>query len=251
MSALIRIGLVGEYNPAVKSHRALPSALAMAAEELGCAVEIGWLTTPDLAEDIALARHYDGIWVTPNSPYASMEGALSVIRLAREENIPFMGTCGGFQHVLIEYARNVLGLEDAEHAESNPDASVLFVTPLVCALRDVKGPIYLKPGSRVSRIYGAEETSEEYNCGFGLNPAYRAMIEESGAEITGWDIEGDARVFELPAERHPYFLATLYQPERWALTGEKHPLVTSFAQAALQSKRAVSHAPSASLPVGR
>ncbi len=236
MGRVVNIGLVGEYNTNVKSHRALPTALSMAAEQSGCDVQFEWLDTPQLAEDITVARRFDGLWLTPNSPYASMEGALGLIRFAREEGIPFIGTCGGFQHVLIEYARNVLGIADAEHAESNPDASVLFVTPLVCALRDVKGPIYFRPGSRISRIYGVEETQEEYNCGFGLNPTYKALLEQSGVELTGWDIEGDSRVLELPANRHPFFIATLYQPERSALVGDSHPLITAFVQAALQSQ---------------
>jgi CTP synthase (UTP-ammonia lyase) len=250
---VIRIGLVGEYSASVKAHRGIPVALAMAAEEAGCEVQTEWLTTTQLAEDVGQARRFDGIWVTPNSPYASMQGALGVIRLAREEGKPFMGTCGGFQHVLIEYARNVLGIEEAEHAESNPDASVLFVTPLVCALRDVKGPIYFKPGSRISRIYGVEETSEEYNCGFGLNPTYKAMLEAEGvgAEITGWDLEGDARVLELPVERHPFFIATLYQPERSALAGERHPLIGEYARAAMQVAGRAAQGAATGLPVGR
>ena len=252
---VIRIGLVGEYSASVKAHRGIPLALAMAAEEAGCEVQTEWLTTTQLAEDVGQARRFDGIWVTPNSPYASMQGALGVIRLAREEGKPFMGTCGGFQHVLIEYARNVLGIEEAEHAESNPDASVLFVTPLVCALRDVKGPIYFKPGSRISRIYGVEETLEEYNCGFGLNPTYKAMLEGEGvgvgAEITGWDLEGDARVLELPVERHPFFIATLYQPERSALAGERHPLIGEYVRAGMQAAGRAAEGAATGLPVGR
>jgi CTP synthase (UTP-ammonia lyase) len=239
MVEVIRIGLVGEYSESVKAHRAIPIALAMAGERAGCDVEVEWLTTTQLAEDVGQARRFDGIWVTPASPYASLEGALGVIRLAREEGKPFMGTCGGFQHALLEYARNALGIEEAEHAESNPDASVLFVTPLVCALRDVKGPIYFKPGSRISSIYGAEETLEEYNCGFGLNPTYRSMLEEKGAEVTGWDIEGDARVLELPVERHPFFIATLYQPERSALAGERHPLLEEYVRAVMACRTVV------------
>ncbi|MGA7731567.1 MAG: hypothetical protein WCD37_09905 [Chloroflexia bacterium] len=253
---VIRIGLVGEYSASVKAHRGIPIALAMAAEDAGCEVRTEWLTTTQLAEDVERARRFDGIWVTPNSPYASMQGALGVIRLAREEGKPFMGTCGGFQHVLIEYARNVLGIEDAEHAESNPDASVLFVTPLVCALRDVKGPIYFKPGSRISRIYEVEETLEEYNCGFGLNPMYKARLEDrtkegTGIEITGWDLEGDARVLELPVERHPFFIATLYQPERSALAGERHPLIGAYVRTAMQVAGEAAQDTAARLPVGR
>jgi CTP synthase (UTP-ammonia lyase) len=233
MSQKIRIGLVGDFRAEVKAHKAIPLALAMAAEDAGCDVVCEWLSTPSLAQDVTYARQFDGLWLTPASPYDSMAGALNVITLARESGIPFLGTCGGCQHVLIEYARNVLHIEEADHAESNPDASVLFVTPLVCSLRDVKGPIFFEPGCRISRIYGTNETVEEYNCGFGLNPQYKSALTNGGILMTGWDAEGDMRVLELPVARHPFFFATLYQPERSALEGRKHPLIAAYLHAAL------------------
>jgi CTP synthase (UTP-ammonia lyase) len=236
MPRSIKIGLVGDFSAGVKAHKAIPIALAMAAEDAKCAVEFEWLATPSLAENIDYAGKFDGLWLTPASPYSSMKGALDVITLARESGIPFLGTCGGFQHVLIEYARNVLAIQDADHAESNPNASVLFVTPLVCSLRDVKGPIFFKPGSRISRIYGTTETLEEYNCGFGLNPGYKSALEKGGVDLTGWDTEGDARVLELPVDMHPFFFATLYQPERAALEERRHPLVAAYVAAALAAQ---------------
>jgi CTP synthase (UTP-ammonia lyase) len=122
-------------------------------------------------------------------------------------------------------------LKEADHAETNPDASVLFVSPLKCALRDVREEIRLLPGSRAREIYDSEATQEEYNCGFGLNPEYKAQLEESGVKIGGVDIEGDARIFEFPD--HPFFIATLFQPERSALYGERHPLIEAYVKAAL------------------
>jgi CTP synthase (UTP-ammonia lyase) len=230
----IRIGLIGDYSPDVVAHRAIPVALGMASERAGKPVAFDWLPTDSLAEGKVFAEEYDGLWCVPASPYASMAGALGSIKYARESGTPFLGTCGGFQHTLIEYARDVLGIEEADHAESNPDASVLFVTPLTCALRGVKGSVKLEPGSMASRIYGREEALEEYNCGFGLNPAYRDLIQTSALHISGVDSEGEARVIELAD--HPFFLATLYQPERAARDGRAHPLVNAFVRATMEDK---------------
>jgi CTP synthase (UTP-ammonia lyase) len=230
----LRLGLVGEFSPEVVAHRAIPLALGRASEVVGRRVEFVWLPTDTLVGSIAFAEEYDGLWCVPGSPFASFEGALNAIKYARESGTPFLGTCGGFQHALIEYARNVLGVKDADHAESNPDASVLFITPLTCALRGVKGTVKLKPGSLAVRIYGKEEALEEYNCGFGLNPEYRELIDQSGLKITGVDTDGEARVIELA--EHPFFLGTLYQPERAAIEGVIHPLITAFVQAMLDTK---------------
>ncbi len=227
----IRIGLIGDYNPEVKAHIAIPKALAFASDAIGRDVAGEWLGTETLEQGVEeRLSSYDGLWCVPASPYVSTQGALNAIRYARENMLPFLGTCGGFQHALIEYARNVMGIAEADHAESNPDASVLFVTPLTCALRGVKGKIVLKEGSRVREIYGMEESVEEYNCGFGLNPQYRALLEESDLHITGLDDEGEVRVVELAG--HRFFMVTLYQPERQALTGIAHPLINAFVRAA-------------------
>jgi CTP synthase (UTP-ammonia lyase) len=224
---LVRIALVGDYDPGVKAHQAIPIALQMASEAFGCRVEPDWVGTEELAGEAASRlRGYGAVWVVPASPYLSMDGALAAIRYAREGAVPFLGTCGGFQHTLIEYARNVLGLRDADHAETNPDASVLFVSPLSCALRDSDGPIHFRPGSRLAAIYGMSDTVEQYNCRFGLNPQYRERLEDGRLSITATDDEGDARAVELAG--HPFFLATLYQPERSALRGVRHPLISAF-----------------------
>jgi CTP synthase (UTP-ammonia lyase) len=239
MNRVIKVALIGDYHPEVKAHRAIPAALRIAAAGVGCEVKDDWIETHMIDGDAdRWLDVYDAIWCTPASPYVSMSGALEAIRYARESGKPFLGTCGGCQHALIEYARDVLDLKEADHAETNPDASVLFVSPLRCALRDVREEIKLLPGSRAREIYGSDVTEEEYNCGFGLNPEYKARLEESGVKIGGVDIEGDARIFEFPG--HPFFIATLFQPERSALNGEHHPLVEAYVKAALSAKEASS-----------
>lgn len=208
---MLRIGLIGDRDDSVRAHRAIPVALARAAKRLGIQVEEVWLPTAriPLVPDYVLGA-FDGLWCVPASPYASMERALAAIRFARQNGKPFLGTCGGFQHVLIEYARNVAGLEDADHAESNPEATALVVTPLACSLVGRTGRVKLDPASRTARWYGALEGIEQFVCSFGLNPGHRELFEKDPMRIVGWDDEGDPRVVELAG--HPFFVATLSSP---------------------------------------
>ena len=111
----MRIGLIGDFNPEVIAHITIPQALTLAARKVECSVETEWLPTPFLEKDTEeKLEDFDGLWIVPASPYESMEGALLAIRFARERGVPFLGTCGGFQHALIEYARNVLNLAEAD-----------------------------------------------------------------------------------------------------------------------------------------
>src|SRR5262249_33544220 len=158
-------------------------------------------------------------------------GALAAIRLAREEGVPLIGTCAGFQHVVIEYARTVLGVAGAQHAEYDPDASTLFVTPLVCSLVGQRMDVRLVPGSRAAEAYGADVVEERYYCTFGLNPERRALLHSRGLRVVGVDAaDGDARLVEIP--EHPFFLATLFVPQTRSEPGRPHPLVTAFVRAA-------------------
>lgn len=226
-----RVGLVGDYDPEVKAHVAIPEALALASIAEGRAVEADWVETSSLGDDPCgrLAR-FDALWCVPASPYANTEGALGAIRFARERGVPFLGTCGGFQHAVIEYARNVLGHAGAEHAETSPGAEMPLVAPLACALVGARGRVHFAAGSRVREIYGAGEAVEEYNCSYGFNPRYLSLLEGGGMSVTGADEEGGVRAVELPG--HPFFVATLFQPERSACGGRPHPLVRAFVRAA-------------------
>jgi CTP synthase (UTP-ammonia lyase) len=227
----MRIGLVGDYRPEVRAHRAIPAALKYAGTIVGQGVHPVWLPTDSLS-GVAKGdwQQYAGFWCVPASPYASMDGALSAIRFAREDLRPFLGTCGGFQHALLEYARHVLGLAAADHAESNPTAELPFISPLSCSLVGVTGRVRLQPGSLAQRIYGSMESSEEYHCNYGLNRRHRDLFNHGPLKISGVDENGDARVVEL--EGHPFFMATLFQPELSALKGSAHPLIVAFVRAA-------------------
>jgi CTP synthase (UTP-ammonia lyase) len=231
-----RIALIGDYSPEVTAHVAIPRALALAAGTLECDVAPEWIATPDLDRDAEWTlAPYHAVWCVPASPYASMDGALNAIRFARETGRPFLGTCGGCQHTLIEYARDVLGLTAADHTETNPDAEMPLITPLACALREAKAEILLHEGSRIRTIYGRESVVEGYNCSYGLNREFHALLEDGKLHITGTDADGDVRVVEL--DDHPFFIATLFQPERSALAGITHPLIVAYLQAAAAGVR--------------
>jgi CTP synthase (UTP-ammonia lyase) len=233
MKPAIRIALVGDYSPEVTAHVAIPRALALAAEALECDPAPDWIATPELAWGVEQRlAPYHAVWCVPASPYASMDGALNAIRFARDTGRSFLGTCGGCQHALIEYARGALGLADADHAESNPDAALQLITPLDCALREAHDRIKLLEGTRIRAIYGRDKIVEGYNCSYGLNPAFRALLEASPLRVSGVDDAGDVRVVEL--DGHPFFVATLFQPERSALTGAAHPLIAAYLRAALE-----------------
>ncbi len=224
----IILGLVGDYDESVPAHRAIPLALARVAHELNLRVDFEWLPTEDILEISQLSR-FDGLWCVPASPYRSMDGALFAIRYARERAVPFLGTCGGFQHAIIEYARNVLGWADADHAETYPDAACAVIAPLKCALVEVTGPVRLFAGSRIAVAYGMTHASEGYRCRYGLNPAFSTALVAGPLRASADDDTGEVRAVEL--EGHPFFVATLFQPERAALRGEIAPLVVAFVHA--------------------
>jgi len=224
------IGLVGDYNADVPAHQAIPRALVLAESALGTPVAFRWLPTETIANDAMLAP-FDALWCVPASPYRSMEGALRAIRFARERLRPFLGTCGGFQHAVVEYARNVLGWADAEHAETAPEAARPVIVALACALVEVTDKVRLHPGSRIAAAYGATDAVEGYRCRYGLNETFRATLASGPMRIAAEDDAGDVRALEL--DGHPFFVATLFQPERAALAGRLPPMVAAFARAAI------------------
>ncbi|MFD0697671.1 hypothetical protein ACFQZT_26700 [Paenibacillus sp. GCM10027628] len=230
------IGLIGDYDEDVVAHVAIPLAIQLAADELGIQFNFEWVPTPSLDRDFEQKlSKYHAIWVVPASPYRSMQGALNGIRFAREQQIPFLGTCGGFQHMIIEFARNVVGLTEADHVEENPDAALILVAPLSCSVSEKTRAFKLTSGSKTIDFYGSPEIVEQYGiCNYGLNSEYRSRLENAGLSIAGVDLDGEVRIMEL--DRHPFFIGTLFQPERSALKNITHPLIKAFLRKASSSE---------------
>lgn len=224
-----RIALVGDYNENVVAHRAIPVALELTSRDLRAEVSWDWLASRDLLPTAAARLDsYAGLWCVPGSPYENTQGVIDAIRFARLQKRPFLGTCGGFQHALLEYAQAVWGIE-AAHAETNPEAEDPVIAPLVCSLVDVSGPLRFERGSRLRAIYGRDSADEEYHCNYGLNPRYAQRLLDDPLEIAARDADGAVRAVEL--RDHPFFIGTLFQPERAALRGQTPPLVKAFVEA--------------------
>jgi CTP synthase (UTP-ammonia lyase) len=175
-------------------------------------------------------QRFDALWCVPGSPYRSEAGAVAAIRHAREAHVPFLGTCGGFQHVVLEWARHVLGWADAAHAETSPGAARAVIAPLACALVEAGEDVRLVPGSRLAAAYGGTTATAIYRCRYGLNPAFRDALVGADLHVVAEAAQGEVRGIEL--KTHPFFVAVLFQPEREALEGRRVPLAEALLAAA-------------------
>jgi CTP synthase (UTP-ammonia lyase) len=219
-----RLLLIGDRNDSIPGHAGILRSFQLA--RLGR----GWSWLPSSEVTSETLANATGIWLVPGSPYQSTEGALLACRWARERGVPFLGTCGGFQHAVMELAVNVLGLSDAVHAEMNPDAATQVIHLLACGLVGVRAGVRFVPGSRLAALAGTEESEEGYQCRYGVNPEFRAALESAEFRFTAFDPQGEIRGGELSG--HPFFFGTLFQPERAALSGRLHPIVSGWMRAA-------------------
>lgn len=242
---MIRIALIGDRNDAVTAHRAIPHALSLAGRAVGAQLNVDWLHTSTLLPFSiqGILAPYSGVWCVPASPYENTEGAIAAIRFARERSRPFLGTCGGFQHALLEYAAAVWGVRNPAHAETDPAAADPVIAPLECSLVEVSESLSLVRGSRLGNVYGAETITEGYHCNYGLNPHYAERLESGPLQATAHDSGGSVRAVELSG--HPFFVATLFQPERAALADRTPPIVEAFVRAAAEAACTSSGLPAA------
>ena len=235
MHTSARLAIVGDHDPTMYTHLAIDEALRHVRELREHALEWKWIGTAEIATD--LETHLalvDAIWLAPGSPYASLDGALAAVRHARVGAIPFLGVCGGFQHAVLEFARNVAGIANADHAESNPETGTPVIAPLACSLVGKAAPVFLDPTCRTAAIYGRWRVVERYHCNYGVNAEYRASLQRAGLSFVGEDDHGDARVVELPG--HPFFIATLFQPQLQSAPNAPAPLVRALVDAAIHHR---------------
>jgi CTP synthase (UTP-ammonia lyase) len=234
-SEAVRIAVVGDRLARFAAQDSIEVALRHSADALGTTFEVTWFDTPALTEGAdELLQRADALWCAPGSPFLSMEGALAGIRLARETRRPFLGTCAGFQHGVIEIARNVLGIEHAHHAEYGGETSApLFIDELQCSL--VGQAMHVRIVDDDTRaLYGADDVVEQYYCRFGLNEEHRAALHDVGLEVAGVDIsDGTTRIMRLSG--HPFFYLTLFVPQTSSTPEAPHPIVTAYLDAAMRA----------------
>jgi len=242
----VRIGILGDFNPEFRSHRATNDSLQHAAQRLGFTLESEWLPTPSLLNpEPGKLESFDGLWASAGSPYKSFEGMLKGIEFARVHDWPFLATCGGFQYTLIECARNVLGIQDATTAEEDPGARNIVIYPVACAvpnraqnapkLSGVVPKIQLRPGSYLARYYGQDAIEEEFFCNYEVNPDFEWTAMEAGFPVVARGSQQECRAIESPA--HLFFIATLFQPQLTSHPEKPHPLVVAFVEAAQDFSR--------------
>jgi CTP synthase (UTP-ammonia lyase) len=241
----VRVGIVGDFDRAKHSHWATEAALFHAAARLGVAIEPRWIATDTITADTVSQRlrDVDGIWGAPGSPFVSADGMLCAIEHARNHDVPYLGTCAGFQYALIELTRNVLGLGDADSAENGSESRNIVITPVACSLgARTHGPrmagsdtVGVAPGSLLAQLCFGNELSAEFFCSYETNADFLARWKDAGMRIAATGSNGELRAFELPAKR--FFLATLFQPQLSSSYEAPHPIVSGFLRASAAALR--------------
>lgn len=229
MNSKIRIGIIGDYDGR-PSHLATEEALKHAAKKLEIDMEYKWLPTAWFDSHEHELQYYDGLWCAPGSPYKSMNGAINAIKFARESNCPFIGTCGGFQHAVIEFGRNVLHISALEDINFNPYDTNDYINPLSCSLVGQTRHIIVEKNSRIYNIYGNSEIIEKYNCSFGLNKHFQTLLSNNGFKVVGIDENKEARIMTI--ENNTFFIASLFQPQLSSTYDKPHPLIIEYLNSA-------------------
>jgi CTP synthase (UTP-ammonia lyase) len=223
----VQIAIVGDENGAYPSHREINAVRPMLGED----VDTQWVATDgDRVRDLA---GFDGIWLTPGSPYADDAAAYEAVKWARERDVPFLGTCGGLQYAVIEYFRNVLGLARASHAESDGVDDTNVVRALACSLDGEERVVRPIAGTRFSRLVNDEQFVGMHYCNYGPGAEEVRRLVEGGMVVEATADDAGAEVLELP--QNGFFMLSLFQPQIGALAGKPvHPLLREFVSRACE-----------------
>jgi len=214
----------------------------------GANVQIAWVSSDDLEEGDAavVLQGVDGIVVPGGFGWRGIEGKLEAARHARETGVPYLGLCLGLQCAVIEFARDVCGLEGANSAEFDPATPhpVIDLLPEQKNVTDLGGsmrlgaqPCHVVPGSRAASAYGEPVVYERHRHRFEVNPAYHEILQERGLVFSGMSPDGRlVEIIELPG--HPFFVAGQFHPELRSRPTRPHPLFREFVGAAVARSRA-------------
>ena len=241
----VRIGLVGKYVELKDSYKSIAEALDHAGALLETEVVVDWIHSEQLTPENAMARldGLHGILVAPGFGSRGIDGKLLAIQHARENGIPFFGICLGMQCAVVEFARNVLGLEGAHSTEikeytPHPVIDLMgeqkSITNMGGTMRLGEYPCALKADSQAERAYvNVSEVNERHRHRYEFNNAYLTQFEASGMVATGTNPDTNlVEIVEIPS--HPYFVASQFHPEYASTVLAPHPLFVSFVKAAVQ-----------------
>ncbi|HZS64835.1 MAG TPA: CTP synthase [Xanthobacteraceae bacterium] len=253
----VTIAIVGKYTGMKDAYKSLIEALAHGGIANTVKVNLDWIESEVFEnEDPApFLEHVDGILVPGGFGQRGAEGKIRAARFARERHVPYFGICFGMQMAVIEAARNLCGIAEANSTEFAPTSE-----PVVGLMTEwLKGneleqrraggelggtmrlgafPAILQRGSRVARIYGAEEISERHRHRYEVNTAYRARLEQRGMRFSGMSPDGLLPEI-VEYEDHPWFIGVQFHPELKSRPFAPHPLFASFVEAAVEQSRLV------------
>jgi CTP synthase len=241
---IVQIALIGKYVELQDSYKSILESFIHAGAENEVKVEVisihsEYINKDNIAEKLS-GMH--GVLVAPGFGERGIEGKIEAVRYARENKLPYLGICLGMQMAVIEYARNVLGLKEANSTEMNPD------TPYpVIDLMDAQKSITNKGGtmrlgawkcnlqedSIVGKVYGTKTIKERHRHRYEFNNNYRQQLEEAGLKATGVNPDTElVEIIEIPS--HPWFVGVQYHPEYKSTVANPHPLFVSFVEAAFK-----------------
>lgn len=245
----VNIGLVGKYVSLPDAYKSIAESFIHAGAQNDCTVNLQWISSEDIDKEsvVSVLAGLNGILVAPGFGERGLEGKIEAIKYVRENKIPFFGVCLGMQCAVVEFARNVLGL-DASSTELNPKTK----NPVIDMMEEQKKittkggtmrlgafDCKLKKGSKAFGIYGDSLIHERHRHRYEFNNKYLEQIEEAGLKAVGINPEsGLVEVVEL--KDHPWFIGVQYHPELRSTVLNPHPLFVKFVEAALEHKKIIS-----------
>ena len=246
----VNIGLVGKYVELKDSYKSITEAFIHAGAENKCKVEVKWIHSESLTEDnVALELSgLNGVLVAPGFGTRGIEGKIAAIKYVRENNIPFLGICLGMQCAVIEYGRNVLGLENAHTSEIDPNSAHQVIN-MMSEQKDIENkggtmrlgayPCTVTDGSKAYNVYKKENITERHRHRYEFNNEYLAEYENAGMKATGMNPEGGlVEIVEIP--NHPWFVGVQFHPEYKSTVVNPHPLFKEFVKASIEVGELVS-----------
>ncbi|MBA3670725.1 MAG: CTP synthase [Gemmatimonadaceae bacterium] len=253
-AARVRIAVVGKYTDFVDSYKSVQEALIHGGIANDVGLDIDWVSSDSFTDARAargILRGHHGLLVPGGFGVRGVEGMLQAIRTAREDGLPFFGICLGMQTAIIEFARDVCGLDDSHSSEfapecDNPVISLMesqqHVTDMGGTMRLGAYPCRLARGSRAAELYGVAQVSERHRHRYEVSNQYRDLFAAHGMRLSGLSPDGQlVEIVELT--EHPWFIGCQFHPELQSRPTRPHPLFAGFIAAAAANARRTSDAP--------